>query len=99
MAFASVASVAGLWAIQLGVSNAISRTQNTRRRERTGTTSEMSKRVSACGATSDHPLPPTNAVRSAKIATLVDQTRRPSRVAVCAWTKALTQQPAFTFFG
>ena len=36
-----------------------------------GTTSEMSKGASACGATSDPRLPPTSAARSAKPTTLI----------------------------
>jgi len=50
--------------------NATGRTRSTRNRSCAGTTSEMSKRASACGAISSPRPPPTSAARSAKIATL-----------------------------
>jgi len=68
-ASASVASDAGRSAARRAAGNATGRTRSTRNRSCAGTTSEMSKRASACGATSSPQLLPTSGARSAKIAT------------------------------
>jgi hypothetical protein len=74
-ASASVASGAGRSATRRAAGNAIGHARSTRNRFCGGTTSETSKRASACGATSSPQLLPTSGARSAKIATL---TRRDS---------------------
>jgi len=79
VASVSVASVDGRCAGQHGARSAIRRTQSTRRCESIGTMKGMSKRESACGATSDPRRPPTSVARNVRMTTIAERNEASDR--------------------